>query len=107
MSLGPGNPWGKEGVKGSGAGVTGEGVDEQADEHGEHRDGDPVGEALVAHAAVDGHASLVALQGRGAWCWGPMQGRPPPPVTSLPPVGALSHSPPSPGACVLPHNHHW
>lgn len=62
-------PWGqgKEEMKGSGAGVTGEGVDEQADEHGEHGDGDPVGEALVAHAAVDGHAGLVALQGhRGA-----------------------------------------
>jgi len=45
--------------------LTGEGVDEEADEHGQHGDGDPVGEALVAHAAVDGHAGLVALQGTG------------------------------------------
>lgn len=56
---------GEGGVKGPSAGVTSEGIDEQADEHGEHRDGDPVGEALVAHAAVDGHAGLVALQGTG------------------------------------------
>lgn len=50
--------------KGSGsAGVTSEGVDEEADEHGERGDGHPVGEALVAHAAIDGHAGLVALQG--------------------------------------------
>lgn len=55
-------------MKGSGAGVTREGVDEQTDEHGDHRDGDPVGEALIAHAAIDGHARLVALQSKEGWC---------------------------------------
>lgn len=44
------------------AGVTGEGVDEETDEHGEHGDSHPVGEALVAHAAVDGYTGFVALQ---------------------------------------------
>ena len=102
-----GNPRGKEGLKGSSAGVTSEGVDEQADEHGEHGDSDPVGEALVAHAVVDGHAGLVALQGTGGRCWGPMQEQPPPPVPRLPPVGALFCSPLAPGACVLPHSHLW
>lgn len=93
--------------EGFAAGVTSEGVDEQANEHGEHRDGDPVGEALVAHAAVDGHTCLVALQGKGGQCWGPMRGQPPPLASSVPPMGALSCSALFPGTCVLPHSHLW
>lgn len=90
-----------------GAGVTSEGVDEQANEHGEHGDGDPVGEALVAHAAVDGHTCLVALQSKGGQQWGPMRGQPPPPASSVPPMSALSRSAPFPSACALPHSHLW
>lgn len=107
MSQGERGPPGQGGGEGLGAGVTSEGIDEQANEHGEHRHGDPVGEALVAHAAVDGHTCLVALQGKGARRWGPMQGQPPPPASSLPPVGALTCSAPFPGTCIVAHSHLW
>lgn len=81
--------------EGFGAGVTSEGVDEQANEHGEHRDGDPVGEALVAHAAVDGHTCLVALQGKGDSTGAPCRDSPHPqhPLSHLwVPCPALPHS---------------
>lgn len=43
-------------------GSTCQGVDQQAEEHGERGDAHPVGELLVLHAAVDGNAGFVALQ---------------------------------------------
>ena len=39
-----------------------EGVDDETEDHGDHRDEDPVGEPLVLHAAVDGDGRLVALE---------------------------------------------
>lgn len=38
------------------------GVDEQAEEHRDHRHDHPMGELLVLHAAVDGYTDLMALQ---------------------------------------------
>lgn len=46
----------------AGGGLTCEGVDDEADDHGHHGDEDPVREALVLHAAVDGDGRLVALR---------------------------------------------
>lgn len=40
-------------------------VDEAAGQQGQHGDQSPVGEALVAQAAVDGHCGFVTLEGRG------------------------------------------
>lgn len=48
---------------GGGPELTGERVDDQTKDHGEHRDEHPVGELLVLHAAVDGYAGFVALRG--------------------------------------------
>lgn len=42
--------------------LTGESVDDQTKDHGEHGDDHPVGELLVLHAAVDGYAGFMALQ---------------------------------------------
>lgn len=42
--------------------LTCKGVDEQAEEHRDHRDDHPMGELLVLHAAVDGYTDLMALQ---------------------------------------------
>lgn len=39
-------------------------VDEAAGQQGQHGDQGPVGEALAAHAAVDGDGSFVTLEGR-------------------------------------------
>lgn len=39
-----------------------EGVDDEAEDHGDHRDENPVREPLVLHAAVDGDGCLVALE---------------------------------------------
>lgn len=40
---------------------TRERVDDEADDHGDDTDEDPVGKPLVLHVAVDGHRSFVTL----------------------------------------------
>ena len=42
--------------------MTCEGVNDEADDHGNHRDEDPVREPLVLHATVDGNGCLMALK---------------------------------------------
>lgn len=51
-------------------------VDDETEDHGDHRDEDPMRETLVLHAAIDGDRRLVALEERkkesqqknpGAW----------------------------------------
>lgn len=44
------------------AAPTCEGVNDEAEDHGDHGDKDPVRQTLVLHAAVDGDRGLVALQ---------------------------------------------
>lgn len=39
-------------------------VDDEAEDHGDHRDEDPMRETLVLHAAIDGDGCLVALEQR-------------------------------------------
>lgn len=43
-------------------GETCEWVDDEADDHGAHRDEDPMWEPLVLHAAVDSNGCLMALE---------------------------------------------
>lgn len=45
-----------------GSDLTCEGVNDEAEDHGDHRDEDPVREPLVLQAAVDGDGRLVTLE---------------------------------------------
>lgn len=42
--------------------LTCEGVDDEAEDHGDHGDEDPVREPLVLHAAEDGNGCLMTLK---------------------------------------------
>lgn len=46
----------------AGSHLTCEGVNDEAEDHGDHRDEDPVREPLVLQAAVDGDGRLVTLE---------------------------------------------
>lgn len=60
-----GNAWGQTGriiILGRCIEETCERVDDETEDHGDHRDEDPMREPLVLHAAVDGDGRLVALE---------------------------------------------